>query len=194
MQWFLSEYAGVARSGGIYNCRAVRGSAARSVHSEGRALDVMMPVVRGRGHAAGHDAIARLGKVGDRLGITLIIFDRMSWSQRNPSGSVYKGQHPHYDHLHVEITREAAESLTLEQIRRIVGGGAVPLLPGVRTLRSTRPVMRGDDVRAAQKVVRAPEDGVYGPMTAGIVSSWQARNGLVADGIVGPKTWRAMGF
>jgi putative chitinase len=33
-----------------------------------------------------------------------------------------------------------------------------------------------------------PADGIFGPGTARIVKHWQSSNGLVADGIVGPKT------
>ena len=33
-----------------------------------------------------------------------------------------------------------------------------------------------------------PADGIFGPGTARIVKEWQSQNGLVADGIVGPKT------
>ncbi len=33
-----------------------------------------------------------------------------------------------------------------------------------------------------------PADGIFGPGTARIVKEWQLKNGLTADGIVGPKT------
>ena len=34
----------------------------------------------------------------------------------------------------------------------------------------------------------SPADGIFGPGTERIVKHWQSSNGLVADGIVGPKT------
>lgn len=37
-------------------------------------------------------------------------------------------------------------------------------------------------------------DGQYGLQTAKAVAHWQAANGLLADGIVGPVTWRSMGL
>lgn len=37
-------------------------------------------------------------------------------------------------------------------------------------------------------------DGVYGAYTAGAVRAFQAKNGLLVDGIAGPRTLRAMGL
>jgi hypothetical protein len=53
---------------------------------------------------------------------------------------------------------------------------------------------RGGGVRALQRVVGVPADGVFGPGTEAAVKRWQRRHGLVADGIVGPQTRQAMGL
>tara|TARA_B100000085_G_scaffold282805_1_gene312109 strand:+ start:40 stop:888 length:849 start_codon:yes stop_codon:yes gene_type:complete len=43
-------------------------------------------------------------------------------------------------------------------------------------------------VEVQEKLDIDPADGIFGPGTARIVKEWQLKNGLVADGIVGPKT------
>ena len=43
-------------------------------------------------------------------------------------------------------------------------------------------------VEVQEKLDISPADGIFGPGTAKIVKHWQSSNGLVADGIVGPKT------
>ncbi len=65
----------------------------------------------------------------------------------------------------------------------------------------TAPTVRsgssGAAVRAAQTALRArgyavSVDGVFGAKTKAAVVALQQKSGLVADGIVGPKTWRAL--
>lgn len=55
----------------------------------------------------------------------------------------------------------------------------------------------GDDsdrIRQIQAIVGVPQDGHYGPITRAAVTLWQADHHLVADGIVGAKTAKAMGL
>ncbi len=58
----------------------------------------------------------------------------------------------------------------------------------------------GPDVSNVQSRLRdwgyysGPVDGVFGNDTAAAVRDFQSRNGLGADGVVGPSTWAALGF
>lgn len=53
---------------------------------------------------------------------------------------------------------------------------------------------KGTDVQALQKFLGLNADGYFGPVTEKAVRDWQAKNGLAADGIVGPGTWAKMGL
>lgn len=120
LAWLIEEYP-LGWSGGIFNCRNVRGGVTKSTHGEGRAVDFMLPVVNGIGHPTGHAIVRRLGTTGDRLGFQFVIFDRRQWSAKNPGGGYYGGTHPHRDHLHIELTWAAARNLTLATLRSVLG-------------------------------------------------------------------------
>ncbi|MBO9128908.1 N-acetylmuramoyl-L-alanine amidase [Bacillus sp. 165] len=51
---------------------------------------------------------------------------------------------------------------------------------------------KGRDVERIQRTISVTPDGIFGLKTELAVRAYQARHGLVADGIVGPKTWNEM--
>ena len=53
---------------------------------------------------------------------------------------------------------------------------------------------RGQQVKDLQEFLGTDADGIFGKGTDTAVKEWQAANGLVADGLVGPATWDAMGL
>jgi hypothetical protein len=53
---------------------------------------------------------------------------------------------------------------------------------------------KGESVKTLQEFLKVAVDGNFGPKTESAVKSYQKKNGLVADGIVGPKTWAHMGI
>lgn len=81
---------------------------------------------------------------------------------------------------------------TLEALRRI------ERTPGlVRQLWLQRPPLTGRDVRYVQEVLRRAGyrvrvDGRYGSETDIAMTRFQQKHGLEPDGVVGPKSWRAL--
>jgi hypothetical protein len=167
-------------SGGIYNCRPVRGRQSMSVHAEGRAVDFMLP---GRSNPAGIDIVRALGADGDRNGIQTVIWDRRIWSRRSPNGRAYTGVNPHTDHLHIELNRSAASSLTVERLGGIPTGTPRP---------TVRRGDRGAHVANVQRLLGLATDGIFGPKTEQAVRAFQQQRRLKVDGVVGPQTWAAL--
>jgi GH24 family phage-related lysozyme (muramidase) len=48
---------------------------------------------------------------------------------------------------------------------------------------------KGEDVKVLQKFLGLNPDGDFGPNTDRKVKEWQKSKGLVADGVIGPKSW-----
>lgn len=79
-----------------------------------------------------------------------------------------------------------------------------PKLPPLQllhhTLRVQKPLLEGAIVKRVQRALTVRgyspgrADGVYGPQTAHAVRKFQADNGLVPDGEVGPVTFKALGL
>lgn len=116
----LGDFLETAFSGssgyGGYSCRPNTANTSQlSVHGTGRAIDVMIPMVGGDADNAAGDQLANyLVANAERIGVQFIIWDRNSW---NPSRSVpklraYNGPNPHIDHIHVELSPEAARRET----------------------------------------------------------------------------------
>lgn len=98
---------------GIYNKRSIRGKAGTiSVHSEGRALDLYANANDPAQKAIADRYITWLMTNAVELQVQYIIWNRRSWSwQRRGQGwRPYKGQSPHTDHVHAELSWEGAKA------------------------------------------------------------------------------------
>jgi peptidoglycan hydrolase-like protein with peptidoglycan-binding domain len=91
----------------------------------------------------------------------------------------------------------------MDQFRDTVGSilsGNAPapvLIPAIEPGVSGRPTIRrgdhGDLIREVQvKLGVEPTNGNFGPLTEAAVREFQRVRGMVADGIIGPKTWAAL--
>jgi hypothetical protein len=201
MAWFLGAYSGQGgRNLGIYNCRSVAGSSTTSLHGEGRAADLGVPV--GAGWA--QTLADRLVAFSAELGIQCVIYNRRIWSGSYPHAGwrPYNGTHPHTDHLHVELSWHAAGTLTAERVQQVLGGetGGQPAPPKPGARPTLRRGARGPAVAEVQGILNAwyptlsrlTVDANFGPATEARVKYMQQRAGLVVDGIVGPATWRRL--
>ena len=196
MAWWLARFGGRgAINSGILNCRPVVGGTARSLHSEGRAADLGVRPVNA---AYGHEAASLLHAHSGELGIQCVIWSRGIWSGSRPNAGfrLYKGQNPHLDHLHVELSWPSARTLTQARIAQVLGG-PIP----VRVLKLKNPHMRGGDVRRLQIALAArfPSlglgiDGTFGPKTDKAVKKFQKSVNLTPDGDVGERTRAALGL
>lgn len=113
-QYLVNRFPGARYFQG-YNCRQVRGASSMSVHGTGRAIDVFIPLHRGEADNDLGDPVANwLVENASNIGVQMIIWDRTTWSG-NRSGEkdrYYSGQHPHHDHLHIELTPQGANRQT----------------------------------------------------------------------------------
>jgi hypothetical protein len=76
-------------------------------------------------------------------------------------------------------------------------GGAVAhetTASGKRARAASTSSAAGYDVKAVQRKLGIPADGVAGPQTRRAIKRFQKRNGLTVDGVVGPQTLAALGL
>lgn len=96
--------------------------------------------------------------------------------------------------------RKIDPTFDMAEFRRRVAGimaGTEPVRPiipakttsGLPTLRRGA---QGEHVETLQRKLSLMDDGEFGPITEAAVREFQRKHGLVADGIVGPKTWQLL--
>lgn len=103
----------------------------------------------------------------------------------------YAGLNAHDRHLHVSVRDIFAKGPWYPV------AGPAPKIPERPYPGSVRMGDRGDAVRAWQRALTErgydiAADGIYGPATHHVVLDWQARHGLIPDGIAGKRTWHTL--
>lgn len=105
------------------------------------------------------------------------------------------------DEMHFEINADEGAVTATAQL--LSAPKPAPPRPAPPTGRATlREGSRGPDVSFLQRHMnhvyplysKLQVDGIFGPKTARVIREFQRRSGITADGIVGPVTWRKLGF
>lgn len=120
MQWVLDTYP-EAENWGIYSCRSVWDGGPLSVHAEGRAIDVGL---RKPGARWGKRLADDLVWKSRELGIQCVIYRRRQWAgdhwDKGWRPYIGEGPDPHETHLHIELSRWTARTLTRERIEKVM--------------------------------------------------------------------------
>lgn len=195
--YLLEHFPGISAIGG-YACRRNTNRHSRnrlSVHGTGRALDIMIPRVRGQANSAVGDPIAAwLIRHARELGMQYLIWNRVRWSgQRRPAFAPYTGGRPHDDHIHLELNRDGASARTAwfrnhpPPYTCVHPARALPRnrrlgrrLGWLSRLDSFLPLLGFHDM--------TPDETTF----AFALARWQLARGLKPDGILGPRTWRRL--
>lgn len=110
-RFLVDQFSGASHFQG-YNCRTIRGGSGLSMHGTGRAVDVFVPTDGGQADNTLGDPIANyLIRHASELGVQFFIWDRSKWNIEYGGPKYYGGAHPHHEHLHIELTPEAARNL-----------------------------------------------------------------------------------
>jgi len=114
---------------GIYNPRSIRGGRSLSMHAEGRAIDFGYPHRVG-GTVNGWTFATWLLSHHRALGVQQLIYARKIWrNTRDAEGwRHYSGLAAHQEHIHVELTRASAASLSPTMILERTGTPAMGTL------------------------------------------------------------------
>lgn len=107
----------ITAAGGFECCRQNTGDTDYlSVHSIGRAIDLMIPQINGDADNTAGDEVANwLMEHAQEIGVQQIVWDRASWNPTRAPGSrlrPYGGPIPHTDHIHVELNLDGANRRT----------------------------------------------------------------------------------
>jgi hypothetical protein len=177
---------------GIYNKRPIRGGTAWSSHAYGAAVDLRYTK---QDHVE-TVVIPWLIANAPLLGIQRIHHYRRQryweagkgWVERSP------GQGDNW--IHVETHPDRWHDSTPIQ-SRLNGSQTAPAAPSAPTSPKYpgKPLKRGSKgqaVQAIQTALRIAADGNFGPQTETKIKEYQASKGLLADGVVGPKTWASL--
>lgn len=121
--------------------------------------------------------------------------DRSGWYVKNGKkvGHGYYGKittRAHVNHVHLAVASVSQANALLAAVKRdSAHAHARPLLKSP----STNPAVKTLQTRLVARGYKVSVDGSFGPATVAAVKAFQKSKGLPADGIVGSRTWAALG-
>lgn len=175
---------------GIYSCRDSSGGGGYSVHSDGRAIDLGIPLINGGANTAvGDPVVIFLGTYAYEFGIHGQIWNRVRYDIKAPQGRVYTGPHPHHDHNHIEQRSHHATTLRYANYVEIAGS-PITAPPEGSDLLPLTPTSSKENIRWLQDLlnyqvgsgeVPLTVDGVWGPSTIAMVKKKTGSLGETAN-------------
>lgn len=105
----VQQQWGNTKFGGIYSNRNIAGTNKRSLHADGRALDIMTSHLGQQGTVTGNQIAAWLVANASTFGVQEIVWNGQTWSAARPYWKPSsRGATDHADHVHVGLTAEGA--------------------------------------------------------------------------------------
>ena len=170
-----------------YAHRPIAGSNVWSNHASGTAIDL-----NATRHVQGKRGSFSSAQVAAIRVILSEVDNVVRWGGDYTGSSV--------DEMHFEINADAARVAAVAA--RLGGNPAPPPTPPSTGRPTIRRGSTGPYVLELQKHMNRvyplyshlAEDGIFGAKTETVVREFQRRAGIAVDGIVGPITWRTLGF
>ncbi|MBM7771986.1 peptidoglycan hydrolase-like protein with peptidoglycan-binding domain [Actinokineospora baliensis] len=157
-----------------YASRPIRGGTATSNHSSATAVDA-----NATRHPLGVRGTFNAAQVAEIHRILNEVEHVVRW------GGDYVGRP---DEMHFEIN--ASYEHVARVAARLAGGSSPSPSPAPNGRPTLRRGSNGADVALVQRYLGVrPADGIFGPATEAAVRTYQARQLLSVDGVVGPSTW-----
>lgn len=159
-----------------FNYRTIGGGTTLSNHASGTALDFNAPK-----HPQGSRGTFTAAQVSAIRAILNYCEGVVRW------GGDYTGT---ADEMHFELNKPPGDPAVDALVAKI--GGTPPPPPTIKEGSSGEAVKRAQTALNAKGNYGLVVDGVFGAKTKAAVIDFQTKNGLTADGIVGPKTWEKL--
>jgi Putative peptidoglycan binding domain len=171
-----------------------------SDHNDGNAFDLT------HDPAHGVDCSVLSRRVIDDNRVTYVISNRQIYNRARVAEGwrPYTGLNPHNRHMHVSIRAVSRDDLSpwpwsasaanrSFTSKQPILAGRAPSYPGT----PLRQGSQGTHVRTIQQRLKdlgyaITIDGIFGPGTREVIFAFQRKRNLLADSMVGPKTWASL--